>query len=257
MKEDLEGEIWKDIPDYEGIYQISNMGRVKSLKFDKERILKAGINKRAYLNVGLSKNGKTKTFTVHKLVAINFLDHKPCGHKIVVDHIDENPLNNIVENLQIISQRENAKRVQDGRYSSDFKGVFWKKKANKWCSSIIINGKSIYLGSFTDEQKAGKAYQTAIENLEKYNFDEKKIKNYIKKIFNTTNFTSDFKGVCWHKNYKKWFSQIHINGKNVFLGNFTDEQQASKTYQTALANIDKYDGNDKKFRNYIKNLIKI
>ena len=111
-------EIWKDIPNYEGYYQVSNLGRVKSLKryvkfmhcnkLINERILKGGIGSRGYLVVILSKDKKPKTFEVHKLVAIAFLGHKPCGYKRVVNHIDNNPVNNKASNLEIVSQRENV-----------------------------------------------------------------------------------------------------------------------------------------------------
>ena len=72
-------EIWKDIKDYDGIYQVSNLGRVKSLKFSKERILKDYVDTRGYLNLSLNKNGKKKTYRVHKLVAVAFLGHEPCA----------------------------------------------------------------------------------------------------------------------------------------------------------------------------------
>lgn len=94
----MKKEIWKDILGYEGLYQVSNFGRVKSLKFGKERILKPGINKYGYLHVVLSKNNKQKNFYVHRLVAEAFISNPhnyPC-----VNHKDENPLNNNVENLE-------------------------------------------------------------------------------------------------------------------------------------------------------------
>ena len=62
-------EIWKDIVDYEGLYQISNQGRVKSVKFGKERIMKTVNNGCGYLQVGLSKNGEKEMCLVHRLVA--------------------------------------------------------------------------------------------------------------------------------------------------------------------------------------------
>ena len=67
-------EIWKDKKDYEGSYQVSNLSRVKSIKFGKERILKQKI-RRGYYYVGLSKNGKVKNYFVHRLVAEAFLDN--------------------------------------------------------------------------------------------------------------------------------------------------------------------------------------
>ena len=114
----MQNEVWKDIPNYEGMYQVSNFGNVKSLSrkicnhrgcyISKEIILKYGIDKKGYKTVALCKESKLVTFRVHKLVAITFLNHIPCGYKLVIDHIDENPLNNNVENLQLITQRENA-----------------------------------------------------------------------------------------------------------------------------------------------------
>lgn len=93
-------EIWKDIKDYEGHYQVSNLSRVKSIKFGKEIIMKQNI-RRGYYYVGLSKNGKVKNYFVHRLVAEAFLDNPdnlPC-----VNHKDENKLNNNVDNLEFCS----------------------------------------------------------------------------------------------------------------------------------------------------------
>ena len=87
-------EIWRDIKDYEGLYQVSNWGRVKSLKFGRERVLQPEKNNRGYFIVGLCKNGKRKMLSVHRLIATAFLDNPdnlPC-----VNHKDENQSNNFV-----------------------------------------------------------------------------------------------------------------------------------------------------------------
>lgn len=91
-------EIWKDIKYYENLYQGSNLGRVKSIKFGKERILKTFKNKDGYLQVGLWKNNKRKIFLVHRLVAQAFLDNP--NNLPEVNHKDENKLNNVVSNLE-------------------------------------------------------------------------------------------------------------------------------------------------------------
>lgn len=157
-------EIWKDVKGYEGIYQVSNLGRVKSLKFGKERILKGGIDGVGYLTVSLSKNGKVKTHKVHVLVAIAFLGHTPCGYKLVVDHKNFIRHDCRLENLEIITQRENA-NLKHIKSTSEYVGVSWDKGTKKWRADIHVNGKHKYLGLFTDELEASNAYQNALNNL--------------------------------------------------------------------------------------------
>ena len=98
-------EIWKDIQGYENLYQISNLGNVKSLKYGKERVLKQGIQKNGYYFVILCKDGKPKTYKIHRLVAQTFLDNPnnyPC-----VNHKDENKTNNCASNLEFCTQKYN------------------------------------------------------------------------------------------------------------------------------------------------------
>lgn len=113
----MKKEFWKNIKDYENLYQGSNLGRVRSfdrwvkskngsLRFCKGRILKPVINGRGYLQVDLCKNGKVKKFLVHRLVAEAFLpnpDNLP-----EVNHKDENKQNNNVENLEWCDRTYNA-----------------------------------------------------------------------------------------------------------------------------------------------------
>lgn len=94
----MKKEIWKPILNYEGLYEVSNWGRIKSFKFGKERILKPGTNKYGYLIVILCKNGKVKHFYVHRLVAEAFIPNPhnyPC-----MNHKDECKTNNNVNNLE-------------------------------------------------------------------------------------------------------------------------------------------------------------
>jgi len=106
-------EIWKDVKGYEGLYQVSNIGRVKRLRFtnrytdrEQERIKVLKLCKKGYLRVALFKNGKGKHVEVQRLVAIAFIpnpDNKP-----EVNHIDGNKKNNKVENLEWVTISENA-----------------------------------------------------------------------------------------------------------------------------------------------------
>ena len=99
-------EKWKDIPGYEGLYQVSNLGNVKSLKFGKERILKSIKRKDNYLHVYLYKDGKQKNFLVHRLVAEVFIPK--IEGKEFVDHIDGNRSNNVYTNLRYCTNKENC-----------------------------------------------------------------------------------------------------------------------------------------------------
>lgn len=94
-------EIWKDIVGYEGLYQVSNKGRVKSLRYyggNNEQIKSLGLRSDGYLNVSLSKNGKAISKSVHRLVAVAFIPNPE--NLEMVNHIDENKENNCVENLE-------------------------------------------------------------------------------------------------------------------------------------------------------------
>lgn len=98
-------EYWKPVVGYEGLYMVSNWGRVKSIKFGKERILKQNI-RRGYYYVGLSKNGIVKNYYVHRLVAEAFIDNTnnyPC-----INHKDECKTNNNVINLEWCTYKYNS-----------------------------------------------------------------------------------------------------------------------------------------------------
>lgn len=93
----MKKEIWKDVKDYEGDYKVSNYGRIKSLKKNKEIVLKP-VLKNGYCYVSLTKNKKCKTFRVHRIVAQSFIlnyNNYPC-----INHINEIKTDNRVENLE-------------------------------------------------------------------------------------------------------------------------------------------------------------
>lgn len=94
-------EIWKPIIGYEGLFEVSNLGRVKNSRFNK---LKKARIRSGYYSVTLFKNGKLKSVSVHRIMAESFLaDKKEC-----VNHIDGNKLNNNLNNLEWVSYRENS-----------------------------------------------------------------------------------------------------------------------------------------------------
>lgn len=104
-------EIWKDINGYEGYYQISNKGNVRSLdRFDgvhdrQGTIIKPHMKHNGYLQVGLRKHNTRKWLAIHRLVAIHFIENP--DNKPQVNHIDGNKQNNNVENLEWVTAKEN------------------------------------------------------------------------------------------------------------------------------------------------------
>lgn len=111
-------EIWKDIPNYEGLYQASNFGRIKSIQYfnhannkiyPREKILKPILNEKGYCRVDLSKSGESKRHRVHRLVAKTFLPNP--YNLLEVNHIDGNKQNNNVNNLEWCSRSHNMKEA--------------------------------------------------------------------------------------------------------------------------------------------------
>lgn len=161
-------EIWKAIPGYEG-YEASSLGKIRSLNYKRSgRIqeLKPRNFTTGYLMFCLYSKGKRKDLGAHQIVAMTFLDYVPEGHSLVVDHINENPLDNTLENLRILTQTQNIKRSPNFRsYSISKKksglpnGV--REWGKKFKASIKINGKYKYLGLFETSEEASEVYQHA------------------------------------------------------------------------------------------------
>lgn len=115
-------EEWRDIPGYEGLYQVSDQGRVRNAK----RMLKPtpAKNRGGYLNIGLVKNKERKYFRVHRLVWMAFVGPIPEGYEI--NHINQNTADNRLENLNLLTHNDNI-RWSDGierRAKAHYKPVF-------------------------------------------------------------------------------------------------------------------------------------
>lgn len=102
----MEKEIWKDVKGYEGIYKVSSHGRIKSFKGIKPKLLKPRQNGKGYLLIALfSENKKRNDISIHRLVAINFIENPKNLPEI--NHIDEIKSNNFSENLEWITRKGN------------------------------------------------------------------------------------------------------------------------------------------------------
>jgi len=156
-------EVWMPVLDYDGFYEVSNLGRVKSFKNGKEKILNGGVDRLGYHSVVLSKNGQNKQIRTHRLVYETFLGKTD----LEIDHIIEgNKLDNRLCNLQAVTGRENTSKYHlSNKKSSKYTGVNWHKYSKKWVSRIRINGKHKNLGYFTDEIEASNAYQQELLKL--------------------------------------------------------------------------------------------
>lgn len=157
-----EKEEWRPVVGYEGLYEVSNFGRVKSLKFTKHSILNTLATNNRYPKVTLRKQNVKKTLNVHYVVACAFLGHISSGHSIVVDHINGHRDDNRITNLRLVTNRENVTichREYSRELSSKYAGVSWCSRNKKWHSKIVIDGKRIHAGYFDIEIEAHLAYQ--------------------------------------------------------------------------------------------------
>ena len=236
------GEIWKDIPNYEGYYQASNLGRVRSLdrvvtcsngydRLYKGRVIKGSVNKYGYRRTTLGINGIDRTFMFSQLVATTFLGHKPNGHTLVVDHINGDTSDDRVENLRIVTNRANSTtcfRSDKGSLSSEYVGVSWNKCKSKWAAQIYHNGVRTHLGLYNSEIEASNAYQLALSKIKDGSFNPDTYK---------PKHTSKYKGVGFQKASNKWQARIRINDKQKHIGYFLTELEAHHAYQSKLKEL--------------------
>lgn len=155
----------KPIKGYEGLYSIDESGNVFS--HVRNITLKQGLSRtdnRGRLFVILLKNKQRNIRYIHQLVAETYLNHVACGYKLVVDHIDNNPLNNHVSNLQLISNRLNLSKDKKNK-TSKYTGVSWNKQKSKWIAQLNIGMTKIYLGQFNCELAAAFAYNSKLKTI--------------------------------------------------------------------------------------------
>lgn len=141
------GEVWKDIKDYEGLYQVSNLGRIKSLEKEvhnrwgtgsvrKERIMNPVVGTNGYYKVSLHREAVIKWFSVHRLMAMAFINNP--DNKTHINHKDCNRTNNSLDNLEWCTHAENIKHAWDNGMCersriavSNFLSTLHKNKDNR------------------------------------------------------------------------------------------------------------------------------
>lgn len=167
-------EEWRVVDDYLGVYEVSNLGRVRSndryvnskhgpkTRFSKGQILKCTRHHTGYLVVSLrDKDAKCRQWRVHILVGNAFLSHKKTSRKRILDHLDGDKENNAVDNLEWVTYRENAVRGKlclKGNCNTKSIGVT-RRPTGYYIAQICINGKKKHLGHFKTEEEAANSYR--------------------------------------------------------------------------------------------------
>ena len=141
-------------------YLIYNSGDIYSLK--RKIFLKPRFDKDNYKRVDLSNKNKSKTFFVHQLVALAYLNHD-LSTNLCVDHIDNDRTNNYLHNLQVITKEQNSRKKNIKKKSGLSKGV--TKSGKKFISKICIKKVKIILGIFDNEKEASLCYNNKFNEL--------------------------------------------------------------------------------------------
>lgn len=171
-------EIWKDIKNYEGYYQVSNHGRIRSV--DRKILYKSGnwanhkgrvkkiSTKTEYRVALLSKNNKQRLFKISRLVAQAFVDN-PYSYN-VVNHKDGNKHNDCVDNLEWTTNSDNVIHAFESGLNSKknrIAGVFYEKRRKKWASYLYRDNKNIFIGRYKTFKQAKNAQSLYKANLNK------------------------------------------------------------------------------------------
>lgn len=180
-------EVWKDIKDFEGLYQVSNLGNIKRLERDiidfrgvkqhfKESILSPSINKYGYLQTTLRKNRTKHTVKVHKLVALMFVDNP--NNYVIIDHIDGNKTNNVAKNLRWVTNSENV--LNPNTYSKFKENVTIVRKNEGVCVCKLDDNYKVLeiFNSFEDAAKNVNCSSQLIKNACKQNNKHYKAKGF-------------------------------------------------------------------------------
>ena len=156
----------KDCLGYNGLYLANEDGNIYSTR-RKKYLSPQKNNKYGHSKVRLYNNGWAGKF-VHKLVWEAFNGKVENGYEI--DHIDNDPTNNRLDNLQLLTHRKNTGKASKRlNKSSEYTGVCLFKATGKWCAYIDINGKRKHLGFFNEEYNAAEAYYNAVKLINPMN----------------------------------------------------------------------------------------
>jgi hypothetical protein len=177
-----------------------------------------------YMHVNIGKVKK-----IHRLMAQAFIEN--FSEDLQVDHINGIRSDNRLENLRMVTHRENCQN-RDCHRNGRLIGVYFNKKKGGWRSEIHYLGKRINLGYFKTEVEASNAYKDAILDLSK-------IKDIKSTYAQKRESLGRLKGTTYDKKSKKWKAVIYFNSKRKNLGSFETEQEAHDRYLEAKKELGK------------------
>jgi hypothetical protein len=216
-----ENEIWKPIPGYEGLYEVSSIGRIKALpkrikgnnggvRFQPEMIMKLNPTKHGYLHITLCNQRNEKTWKVHRLVALVFVDNP--HNKPIVNHIDNDKTNNAAWNLEWVTYKENTQH-----YYKTFNDNKYTYEQVKEVYELVASGLS--QKQITEKTGIQKPMLDAMRyygSYSYYGFNFKKLLRLKK---------AKYPGVRQQKS-GKWLARVQMNKKRTELGRFKTEEEA-------------------------------
>ena len=172
--------MWKDIKGFEGIYQISDSGEVRSLpryfknhsklQFLQGRILKPCICGKGYYRVCLCKDGVVHEVYIHRLVAEHYINNT--NNCAVVNHIDGNKLNNKVDNLEWLTYSQNNQHAYDTSLKARGAGYYNSKLSEQDVREILINGKYTTYQNIANKYNVSKATVRDVLNRKTWKYIE-------------------------------------------------------------------------------------